>query len=132
MESYTDNFVEKTLWDHPNIAKIFRLEKNDNKAHFACFGEGISCKIILSVGLCTLQGIIYRKNNILESFENIKISDEFVYTIDSKCSNKLLMSEAQIVYFIQSLTSVAQYYEKKKDIHGDFNLKNISNALINQ
>ena len=61
-----------------------------------------------------------------EKIDKIKLNDNFTLNLPDDILDNCLINQGQLVYFIESLISLAQFYKSKKDIHGDFNPKNIS------
>lgn len=125
-EQYREFFLKKIGWDHPNIAKVMRLEKHQSKNELNCFGEGLSCSTIFSAGICTVKGLLYRIENNLDSDGRVNINSKFYFQKKETISDKILLSEGQIIYCLNTLIKVAQYYKSQSDVHGDFNPMNIS------
>lgn len=103
-----------------------RLEKHQSKNELNCFGEGLSCSTIFSAGICTVKGLLYRIENNLDSDGRVNINSKFYFQKKETISDKILLSEGQIIYCLNTLIKVAQYYKSQSDVHGDFNPMNIS------
>lgn len=123
LEQFSSEYGFKDEWENDHIAKLVRLETEKTDSKVTTFEDRVTCQIVTSVGLGTLQGLIAKMDH---DEEEVKVSEKFVFKKVEGLPEKFVLSEGQVAYLLDTLLDVGKFYMQKNRRYGDFTPRNVS------